>query len=191
MQPSKAIRLVGFLLILINLGILTKYILFKHPPDTIHVLTNIDKYPRPRFQHGQRENWVLFASIHKIYYSRMDDMYKFMNIGGNILGFIPLGFLLPLVFFRRWSLMLTVISIFFISFLFESIQLYTGLGVFDVDDLLLNTTGGLLGCIFVMILRSLFRGSTGKRPEYLPSNHVNTIFHHDPTLSPSLPPSTS
>lgn len=190
MRINKTLRLVGFLLILINLAILTKYILFKQPSATIHVLKNIDKYPRPHFQHGQRENWVLFASVHNIYYSRMDGLYKFMNIGGNILGFIPLGFLLPLVFFRRWSLILTAISIFFISFLFESIQRYTGLGVFDVDDLLLNTTGGLLGCIFVMILRSLFRVSIRKRPEYLPSNHINTIFHHGPTLSRPLPPST-
>ncbi|MBO9658983.1 MAG: VanZ family protein [Chitinophagaceae bacterium] len=158
MSTTKVIRLTGFLLILINMAILTKYILFKQPSDTIHVLKNIDKYPRPGFQHGQRENWVLFASIHKIYYSRMDDMYKFMNIGGNILGFVPLGFLLPLVFFRRWSFVLTLLSVFLISFLFESIQLYSGLGVFDVDDLLLNTTGGLLGCmVFLLIFPSLHR----------------------------------
>jgi glycopeptide antibiotics resistance protein len=191
MRTNKVIRLTGFLLILINMAILTKYILFKQPSDTIHVLKHIDKHPRPRFQHGQKENWILFASIHKIYYSRMDDMYKFMNIGGNILGFVPLGFLLPLVFFRRWSLILTVVSVFFISFLFESIQLYTGLGVFDVDDLLLNTTGGFLGCIFVMILYPLFRGSAKNRSGNLPSNHVNTILHRGTPLSPPLPPSAS
>lgn len=161
MKPSKTIRLIGMILILINMAILTKYILFKQPADTIHVLRNIDKYPRPRFHHGQRENWVLFASINKIYYSRMDDMYKFMNIGGNILGFVPLGFLFPLVFFRRWRFVLTVVSIFLISFLFESIQLYTGLGVFDVDDLLLNTMGGLLGCmLFLLIFPSLSKKKT-------------------------------
>ncbi|MCG2618145.1 VanZ family protein [Terrimonas sp. NA20] len=152
MKANKAIRVVGCMLILVNLAILTKYILFKRPADTIHVLKNVEKYPRPSFKHGQRENWVLFASIHKIYYSRMDDMYKFMNIGGNILGFVPLGFLLPLVFFRRGRLVLTVGTIFLISFLFESVQRYTGLGVFDVDDLLLNTVGGLLGYIFYLLM---------------------------------------
>lgn len=152
MKANKTIRFVGCMLILVNLAILTRYILFKQPADTIHVLKNIEKYPRPSFQHGQRENWVLFASIHKIYYSRMDDMYKFMNIGGNILGFVPLGFLLPLVFFRRGRLVLTVGAVFLISFLFESVQRYTGLGVFDVDDLLLNTIGGLSGYLFYLLM---------------------------------------
>jgi glycopeptide antibiotics resistance protein len=159
MKANKAIRLIGFMLILVNMAILTKYILFKQPADTMHVLRHIDKYPRPTFQHGQRENWVLFASIHKIYYSRMDDMYKFMNIGGNILGFVPLGFLLPLVFFRRWRLTMTVSAVFLISLLFESVQRYTGLGVFDVDDLLLNTLGGLLGYMVFLLIFPFLRQS--------------------------------
>lgn len=67
------------------------------------------------------------------------------NFIGNILLFIPWGFLLPLYFkklriFRRFILTtLTVIL------LVESVQLFTMLGSFDIEDILLNAIGALTG----------------------------------------------
>ena len=45
--------------------------------------------------------------------------------------------------------------VFCISLLFELFQLYTGIGVFDVDDLLLNTCGGMIGYLLYKIARRL------------------------------------
>ena len=45
--------------------------------------------------------------------------------------------------------------VFCISFLFEVTQLITGVGIFDVDDLLLNTTGGIIGYILYAGARRL------------------------------------
>ncbi len=63
----------------------------------------------------------------------------------NIGAFVPVGFLLPLTAarFRKW--LPTLIAGLLIALAFELIQLFTMLGEADVDDLILNATGTLIG----------------------------------------------
>lgn len=78
------------------------------------------------------------------------------NIILNIVLFIPLGFLFPWItnnlkyFYRTYG----------VAFLFtlgiESIQLAAGLGVFDVDDIIGNTTGAMIGYGLFMICYSIW-----------------------------------
>ncbi|MEI9808853.1 MAG: VanZ family protein [Bacteroidota bacterium] len=58
---------------------------------------------------------------------------------------------MPLLFpfFRRF-IWLTG-TVFMISLLFETTQLVAGIGVFDVDDLILNTAGGIIGFILYAV----------------------------------------
>ena len=63
----------------------------------------------------------------------------------NVLLFIPFGILVPLMghFFKRWW-NLTLLA-FISSMLIELTQLITARGYFEVDDIVLNTLGALLG----------------------------------------------
>lgn len=73
------------------------------------------------------------------------------NIWGNLLGFVPLGLLLPLAWpWFRHSIK-TAMAGLLCSLGFEMAQLLTGLGVWDVDDLLLNTAGTIGGYILFSI----------------------------------------
>lgn len=67
------------------------------------------------------------------------------NIGGNILLFSPLGFLVPIIVPKIRGARQTATIAFGVSLSLELIQLLTGLGGFDVDDLLLNVLGGMIG----------------------------------------------
>ena len=75
-----------------------------------------------------------------------------INLAGNIFLFIPAGWLFPTVwprlgnFFRFFALSLGLI------FLVESVQLFTLLGSFDVDDVILNLSGMTLGHILHAIV---------------------------------------
>jgi len=89
-----------------------------------------------------------------------------MNIGGNVLGFVPVGFLLAVLLFRTGRIFKATLTVFLISLFFETIQLYTGLGVFDVDDLFLNTLGGLLGSLLFLILELLFNPPKLPAPDF-------------------------
>lgn len=81
----------------------------------------------------------------------------FLNIGV----FIPFGVLLPLRFpcLRRVSLTAACSCGF--SLLIELLQLIFRRGVCDIDDLICNTLGGLIGsalaCFFLRIFKSTFR----------------------------------
>jgi glycopeptide antibiotics resistance protein len=78
-------------------------------------------------------------SLNHFYY-----MVPIRNLGGNILLFIPFGFALLLRFSKMKIWKGTMIGL-LVSFLMELCQLKMGYRSFDVDDLILNTTGTIIG----------------------------------------------
>lgn len=67
------------------------------------------------------------------------------NLSGNILIFLPMGFYLPLLNKNCQKPGNFALRMFSITFSVEFIQLLTGLGSFDVDDMILNMAGAMLG----------------------------------------------
>ena len=75
------------------------------------------------------------------------------NLLGNVGLFVPLGVFLPLLLpdlrkFRRFGLLPVAIIL-----ALELIQAATGLGTFDVDDLILNIIGTWLGYLLWRVFR--------------------------------------
>lgn len=62
----------------------------------------------------------------------------------NLVMLMPIGLILP-VLFRRVQLLKTLLAGFLFSFLIEGLQLITRRGFFEIDDLIHNTLGVLLG----------------------------------------------
>lgn len=95
-------------------------------------------------------NLQLFKEIKRFYvYREQLGMRAFlMNDVGNVAAFIPSGFFLPIVSAHckrfRW---LTIPLCFLFSLVIETAQLVFRVGSFDVDDIFLNTVGGILGYI--------------------------------------------
>lgn len=74
------------------------------------------------------------------------------NILGNIAIFIPLGILISRLLPKKQGL--TICLCIIVSCLFEMIQLITGCGATDIDDIILNSIGGLIGVVlYRFILR--------------------------------------
>ncbi|MCO1603317.1 VanZ family protein [Desulfosporosinus nitroreducens] len=68
-----------------------------------------------------------------------------INLAGNIVAFMPLGFLLPLVFKRTRRLIAIIGIALLTSITAEICQYIFNVGGLDIDDVLLNTIGGVLG----------------------------------------------
>ncbi|MCD7715189.1 MAG: VanZ family protein [Lachnospiraceae bacterium] len=68
-----------------------------------------------------------------------------MNLVGNVIGFMPFGALVPLMWRSARKAWRTTLLSFEISALVEFSQLIFKVGCFDVDDMILNALGGLLG----------------------------------------------
>ena len=106
---------------------------------------------------GYRYNLKPFLEIRRgiEYIDTVGFRYVLVNIVGNIVAFMPFGFLAPMTTERR----MTIGKMFFYSFLLtlcaETLQLISKTGAFDVDDLILNTIGGILGygCYMLLIGR--------------------------------------
>lgn len=118
-----------------------------------------DRYGRDVISEEYRYNLELFKEIKRFikYRERLGFENFVVNILGNILAFAPFGFFLPLLKKNyRHFLVTTFLSALF-SLTVELVQMYTKVGVFDVDDILMNTIGGVLGYISYAILSFIIR----------------------------------
>ena len=99
----------------------------------------------------------LFKEIRRFYIYREQLGMKafFLNIFGNVIGFMPGGFFLPVVSRRSRRWYNTVLLCFCLSLSIETVQLIWKVGSFDVDDLFLNTLGGLIGYICYRIVQTI------------------------------------
>ncbi|WP_426334027.1 VanZ family protein [Paenibacillus silvae] len=164
-NPSNSFRIGWVVILLIYLYLLTKLILFKggavdvglvwdrltallHQPDLIHTRT-VNLTP---FQEIKRDWHSL--SLHR--------PGTAIHLAGNIVAFIPFGILVAGMV--RVSVF-TGLNVLFLSFLlslgYEATQLLTGIGIFDVDDLMLNTLGGMIGYLVYTVLLLSYRLLTG------------------------------
>ncbi|GFZ33612.1 hypothetical protein CSC2_41380 [Clostridium zeae] len=103
-------------------------------------------------------NLIPFNSIMEYISGSTDNLRRFAfgNVAGNIAIFIPLGIYLPLL--KKDKRILKNLSYIFIaSLLVEIIQGLLGIGVSDVDDIILNSFGGLIGVLGYKLLLLLLR----------------------------------
>jgi len=68
-----------------------------------------------------------------------------INLVGNLVVFLPMGWFLPVLLPRRCSAPVVAGLSLATSLLIEVLQGLSGRRVADVDDLILNTLGGLIG----------------------------------------------
>lgn len=92
-----------------------------------------------------------------MYADRLGMQAVCLNLFGNIAAFVPFGFFLPVFSRRCRKLWYVLLYSFELSLLVEIIQLITKVGSFDVDDLLLNTIGGICGYLVYRIVQRIRR----------------------------------
>ena len=111
-----------------------------------------------------RYNLIPFVEIRRfwIYRKQLGVFAVFTNIFGNVIGFIPYGFILPVIAHkcRRGTFIIT--SGFALSLLVETVQLFARVGCFDVDDLILNTLGAAIGYLLFVGCNYLRRKRYGE-----------------------------
>jgi glycopeptide antibiotics resistance protein len=114
-----AILLIAYLVFLLDIA------LFRFPAD----------HPTP--------NFIPFRSMIRDW--REGGWPFVINFVGNVVAFVPMGLLPPLLFKRPLKVWHVLVFSLSVSLLIEGGQLISGRRVPDVDDVILNTVGGLLG----------------------------------------------
>lgn len=109
-------------------------------------------------------NLVLFQEIKRFwnYREQLGAFATVTNLFGNVLIFLPFGFFMPMASKYRSFLSTSFYSL-ALSLIVEISQLFMKVGCFDVDDLLLNTIGGMLGYIVFSICNVTRRNYAKKK----------------------------
>lgn len=151
-KKKKAFHSVGKILFVCYMLFLVYFLMFS------------DWYGRTGQLADYHYNLELFCEIKRfwIYRDQIGWFSVFMNLVGNVLIFVPFGFFMAMGSHRP-NLIRTVFYAFLWSLCVEFVQLVTKLGSFDVDDLLLNTLGGLLGFLIYVICGFLRRHHDKRR----------------------------
>lgn len=76
-----------------------------------------------------------------------------INLAGNVLLFIPIGYWLVRLWPRFRNFFLFLATCAGIILFIEALQLFTLLGSFDVDDIILNLAGMIIGYLFGLARR--------------------------------------
>ena len=87
-------------------------------------------------------NLIPFRSISP-YLKNFTEPFAFKNIIANIVIFIPLGFFISQI--KPKNVFKALIICLFVILSIELIQLFFKIGFFDVDDIILNFIGSLIG----------------------------------------------
>lgn len=106
-----------------------------------------EMFGRTEIQKEYRYNLTLFREIKRfwIYRKQLGTMAWVINIIGNVAAFLPYGFFLPILSKKFQNCFKVFLLSFLLSLAVELLQLIFKVGCFDVDDLLLNTIGGVIG----------------------------------------------
>jgi len=151
-KPSESKSTIKFLLValfIVYMYFLIRIILFKGSPINLSFLVEqagrMLEHPDRMFnRHG---NYVPFREISRdLRQLSLSDPFSSLNLVGNLLVFIPFGIFVSMRFSQQSSVFARVFLLSLaLSLSFEVTQLVCYIGTFDVDDLILNTSGGVVG----------------------------------------------
>lgn len=101
-------------------------------------------------------NFIPFKEIMRFmkYHRVLGVKVVLFNILGNVLAFVPFGVFLSALTNHRYNCREMMFLTLDLSLAIEVLQLISKVGSFDIDDIILNTLGGVLGYfIFYLVMK--------------------------------------
>lgn len=99
-------------------------------------------------------NFKVFDSLRYAWYT--GNRMEWRNIILNIILFVPFGFFIPICFQRFRRVLYILILCIMTTSIIEWTQCLLKIGVFQVDDIINNTLGGIIGFGFYMCLYAMY-----------------------------------
>lgn len=146
-------RLIIVCILIVYIAILIKVMVFKDLP-TIRIGQLMLNFSGT--DAGHAPNFVPFKTIVPYLFGYKGWIIAGVNLVGNIALLVPIGFLLPSLYKNitwRTSLIVAGAS----GLLIELLQTVLRVGIFDIDDVILNTLGVMIGYFAFIILTKWIR----------------------------------
>lgn len=147
MNSEKGRKVIKYIVFVVYIALLVYLVLFA------------EMFGRTEVSRQYRYNLVPFKEITRFitYYHQLGFMAVMLNLVGNVVAFMPFGFCLPMISENSVKIVKVVVFSFALSLVIELMQLITRVGSCDVDDLILNTLGGVLGYICYVMACKVYR----------------------------------
>lgn len=150
-KKRKQVRTLGKILFVVYIMFLLYFLIFS------------DWYGRSGVMDDYHYNLTPFREMKRFWeYREKLGIWSAINLVGNIVIFIPFGFFEPLAS-RNRNFVGTVLDGFLVSLLVEVFQLISKVGRFDIDDLLLNAFGVVIGYLIFLVCNVIRRMYGAKR----------------------------
>ncbi|MDD6812129.1 MAG: VanZ family protein [Lachnospiraceae bacterium] len=144
-----------------------KVIIFKYPFEQLYAIAQT--WRRNVVLEGlETANFIPFKTI-KMYIDYAYKLNSFENLAGNILVFVPFGILFPMLGRKQTNFWDVFLNAFAFVLEIEIFQLFSAFGAFDVDDIILNCFGAVLGYIIYRKCREcvgIYRKKNRMEEEY-------------------------
>jgi glycopeptide antibiotics resistance protein len=143
-------HLVSTFILIVYITILIKVMVFKDMP-TIRIGSLMLNFSGT--DGGHPANFVPFKTILPYLLGDKGLIIAGANLVGNIAPLVPIGFLVPIVYRKMtWKKSLALAAA--AGLAIEGMQVVLRLGIFDIDDLILNALGVMIGYWTFAILAS-------------------------------------
>lgn len=135
----------------IKYGVLVVYIALM-----VYFLFFAEQFGRTTVTAQYRYNLTPFKEIKRfiIYYDQLGPYVVGANLLGNVAVFVPVGIFLPVMFNGKLRFVAVAGAVLMLTIMVELIQLISKVGSFDVDDIMLNTLGGIIGYLMYYVWKS-------------------------------------
>ncbi len=116
-------------------------------------------------EHLERVRLIPFTTV-RTFWERLNEQtihpdFVFRNIVINLLLFLPMGAMLPMLFENRFDrFWKTILFIALLVLILEILQFVTFYGSADIDDLLFNTFGAAIGYLCYFLLKKIKKSSS-------------------------------
>jgi glycopeptide antibiotics resistance protein len=122
-------------------------------------LTVLWYYPNITFDPGYYFlNLQPFIWVREVYDMGTEKMFN--QLAMNILMFVPYGLLLPMTFEKMKRLWKTALCALCITIAIETLQYFMGRSA-DIDDVIMNFIGGILGYLLFLLMQAAFGEKRG------------------------------
>ena len=128
------------------------FIVFKFNGDVYSVINTI----QTNKDRGVGVNLIPFSTI-GAYISDINYSVSINNILGNIIPFIPMGFIIPMAFPSQRNVFKTITSGLLLIFSIEILQIIFYVGSFDIDDIILNLLSCFIGFMLFITYKKVFK----------------------------------
>lgn len=135
----------------IYIFVVIKVIVFKYPYEELRRIA-VSWQKGDVLQGLGTANFTPFRTI-KMYIEYAHKLNSVENLAGNVLVFVPFGFLFPFVARDGERFFVMLLNAFVFVLGIETFQLFSAFGAFDVDDILLNCLGAALGFFAYRLMR--------------------------------------